>query len=240
MEHFTEPPEQKLRAALDEANADLAARREQAEQHLDAGESESLAALERTIEVGLRKFVEVGRALAAIRDRRLYRETHRRFQDYIEHRWGLSRARAYQLIGAADVADRVSTNVGAAPTNEAQARELGRLPEDQQLACWSDYCEACAEAGRKPTAAGLRGKVDTWLAADEPYVEPDDNAGGTAEPVDVESRVEMAVDLLDVDFARSHARAVIAQIENIPSEHRGLVMEIVEAWIHAERERIRK
>jgi len=44
------------------------------------------------LEEGIQRFVEAGEALLAVRDRRLYRESHRTFEDYCRERWGLERA----------------------------------------------------------------------------------------------------------------------------------------------------
>jgi hypothetical protein len=53
---------------------------------LSAGDREALSAYEAVIEAGLTAFVQVGLALLAIRDRRLYRETHHSFETYLEER----------------------------------------------------------------------------------------------------------------------------------------------------------
>jgi hypothetical protein len=78
--------------------------------------------LETALEEARRAFVEAGRALAEIRDQRLYRDTHETFEDYLQDRWGFSRPQGYRLIDAAAVADAVSPIGDVA--NEAQAREL--------------------------------------------------------------------------------------------------------------------
>ena len=57
---------------------------------------------------GVAVFVEVGKALAKIRDGRLYRETHATFEAYCAERWGWSRVRAHQLIESSEVAGDVT------------------------------------------------------------------------------------------------------------------------------------
>ena len=94
-----------------------------------AGERVRLAQLEAVIERGLETFVEVGLALAEIRDGRPYRETHSTFEAYLRERWSMSRSRGYRLIDAAHVAGLVSPNVDIA--NEGQARELVPLLRDE-------------------------------------------------------------------------------------------------------------
>src|SRR5689334_7447571 len=83
------------------------------------------AVCEDTIQHGISTFVEVGRALAEIREGRLYREQYATFEDYCAERWEFTRQRAYQLIGSAQVVQTVSTDVDISPPqNEAQARPL--------------------------------------------------------------------------------------------------------------------
>jgi protein gp37 len=104
-------------------------------------EEAELARHEATIARGFATFVEVGTALAAIRAGKLYRATHPTFEDYCRERWDVDRTRAYQLIGAAGVVDRVSTIVDTAPATESQARPLTRLPEAQQPEAWRRVVE---------------------------------------------------------------------------------------------------
>lgn len=103
---------------------------------LTPAELRHLHMLERRIERGLNTFREVGAALLEIRDKRLWRVSHSSFEAYVAEKWGLERARAYQLIGAAEVVE-VLGPAGDVIQNEAQARELvslahsdpGKLPE---------------------------------------------------------------------------------------------------------------
>lgn len=66
-----------------------------------------LAQLEAVVERGMQTFVDVGLALAEIRDARLYRETHTTFELYLDERWAMSRAKGYRMIDAAQVAELV-------------------------------------------------------------------------------------------------------------------------------------
>jgi hypothetical protein len=119
-------------------------------------ETDRLYELERVVARGLQTFVEVGQALAAIRDQRLYRAGHATFEDYCRERWGFGRTRAHRLIEAADLAAMLP--MGNKPANERQARELAPLKDDpeQVRAVWT---EAVAEHGPKPTAKQVRAKV---------------------------------------------------------------------------------
>lgn len=121
----------------------------------------TLAGCEAVIERGLGTFVEVGEALLAIRNARLYRESHGTFEGYCRERWGMERAHAYRQIQSAEVAALVSP-VGDIPS-ERVARELAPLRDEpeQMREVWQ---EARAEAGeREPTAAIVREKVSNKM-----------------------------------------------------------------------------
>jgi hypothetical protein len=85
-------------------------------------EAQRLAELEVVIERGLQTFVEVGNALAEVRDKRLYRQTHRTFELYCRERWGFSRQHAYRQMYAARLVSMSPT--GDIPATERQARAL--------------------------------------------------------------------------------------------------------------------
>jgi len=97
---------------------------------------ERLKLLEKVIEKGWKTFLEVGQALADIRDERLYRNHFPTFDSYCRQRWHYGRAYAYQLIGAAQVVERLSAIADIPlPTNESQVRPLiGLDPEDMRQA----------------------------------------------------------------------------------------------------------
>lgn len=100
--------------------------------------SKTLASCERVIADGLRTFVEVGRALAQIRDEELYKAEHSTFEAYCKARWDLSRTRAYELIGSADVVSAIADTELPSPANEAQCRPLAKLPEAEQPKAWAE------------------------------------------------------------------------------------------------------
>lgn len=123
---------------------------------LTDAEYADLETLETTISKGLETFVEVGNALAEIRDRRLDRQYHESFDAYCREQWEIGRSRAYQLIHAAEVVAEVSTVVDApVPSNEAQARELGKIDGAEAKA------EVMAEASEDgpPTAPKIKDAV---------------------------------------------------------------------------------
>ncbi|MEM5838778.1 hypothetical protein AAHH59_10810, partial [Pediococcus acidilactici] len=75
-----------------------------------------------------RAFYEAGVALRELRDTRLYRSTHRTFEEYCRERFGFRRSHSYQMIDAANVVENLSAIGGQLlPTNERQVRPLTRL-----------------------------------------------------------------------------------------------------------------
>mgnify|MGYP000497033459 FL=1 len=91
--------------------------------YLTQSEQEELLDHESIIEQSQAVFVEVGNALMAIRDAKLYRATHPSFDAYLAERWpAISKRRGYQLIDAAAIAKEIPI------TNERQARALKGVP----------------------------------------------------------------------------------------------------------------
>lgn len=118
---------------------------------LNGSERARLQVLEVTIERGARMFIEMGKALAEIRESRLYRESHETFESYCKERWGFGASRARQLMAAIDVTESVTSVTLPAPSSESVARELGRSENPEEV--WAD---AVDQHGPKPTAAQVR------------------------------------------------------------------------------------
>jgi len=124
---------------------------EMQENELSIREKQRLAELEGIIAENFRGFVAVGQALAEIREQRLYRQTHRIFEDYCRDLWDMSHQRAFQLEASSRVIENLATIVATSdtetpveilPANEAQARELARLQPEEQVKVWSDLLHA--------------------------------------------------------------------------------------------------
>ena len=117
--------------------------------------------LERKVE---RAFYEGGKALQELRDRRLYRSTHKTFQEYCYERFGFERRHPYRLIDAASVVDnlqmcpdrtQIETEVGSEemcpdrtqilPTNEYQIRPLTKLEPQEQREAWQMAVQAAGD-----------------------------------------------------------------------------------------------
>lgn len=80
-------------------------------ENLSIVESDNLLLYESIIERGLKTFVEVGGALLAIRESKLYRQEYGTFEEYCKGRWSIERRRAYQLIDASIVVSNITNDV---------------------------------------------------------------------------------------------------------------------------------
>ncbi len=86
-------------------------------------------------------FYLAGKALQQLRDQRLYRSTHSRFEDYCLECFGFHRRHSYNLIGAAMVVDNLSVVecaqfVHILPSRESQCRPLTPLEPKLQRVAW--------------------------------------------------------------------------------------------------------
>jgi hypothetical protein len=117
---------------------------------LSKQQQSDLRACEQVIERGLSTFVQVGKALAKIRDERLYKTTHKSFERYCQERWEFSRQRASQLILAAEQSTDVDTF-----ENESQAREARHAEKHHPtVADDSDDDDQDASGGAEPVTSG--------------------------------------------------------------------------------------
>lgn len=126
---------------------------------LSVDEAQELAEYERLIEMGQRVFVEIGKALAYIRDGRLYRAQFKTFEAYCEERWKIDRRHAYFFISSAEVVETLCTNVHKSiplPTVEGQARSLISVPAEQRAEIWT---EAVIRNGGNPAPARIVSEV---------------------------------------------------------------------------------
>ncbi|MEM8830432.1 MAG: hypothetical protein AAGE96_13895 [Cyanobacteria bacterium P01_G01_bin.19] len=126
--------------------------------------------LERTVQ---QAFFVAGQALKALRDKRLYRETHANFKSYVRDRFDFTRRAADYLISAAEIVENLKaansptfqenneselkreqivlkTNV--LPTKESQCRFLAKLSPEEQRQAWGRAVEL---AGNKVPSSRL-------------------------------------------------------------------------------------
>ena len=120
------------------------------------------------IQKGKDTFVEVGNALAEIRDSRIYRNSFATFEEYCRERWKFNRDYVNKVIRAAVVVANLDTVVSK-PETERQARPLTKLPAKEQPAAWAKAQEkAAVEAGtdhagrRSPRTGVIEFIVAAW------------------------------------------------------------------------------
>ena len=86
----------------------------------------TLEQLEAIIEAGKDVSRSVGLALAAIKDRKLYKKTHASFELYVEERWGRSYSSAWRQIG------QVKAQKALPPGSPKPSQEPGRKRPDRR------------------------------------------------------------------------------------------------------------
>ena len=117
-------------------------------------QTQELEKCEEIIRKGFGTFLEVGAALAKIRDEKLFLGKCESFDQYWKRELGISRTYAYNLIGSAEVSQQLSSieNIDVKPLNEAQLRELIGVKEEKRIDAWKRAVEL---AGDKPIKAKI-------------------------------------------------------------------------------------
>lgn len=139
-------------------------------QPLSDGERLRFEQCRETIRANLKTCFEVGKALAEIRDKELYREHWTSFEKFCQAEFSVSRAHAYRLIDAAGVKETVKTSpIGDTVQSESHARALKDVPEKLR----TEVLEAASAAtGGTPTADAIREAAKTIVPA-KPVIELD-------------------------------------------------------------------
>jgi hypothetical protein len=115
-------------------------------------DDQRLAELEKTIARGKKTFVEVGLALAEIRDLRLYRREYGSFSEYCREKWGWAKAYANYVIQGADVVKSLPENLATIVATESQARELAKIPSEDR----AGVLQAIVDEGKPVTAEAIK------------------------------------------------------------------------------------
>jgi hypothetical protein len=114
-------------------------------------ESKRLIDLEKTIAAGQKTFVEVGTALAEIRDAKLYRSDYGTFEDYCREKWGWKKSYSYMLIEASSIVKSLPQKVSTIVDTESQARELAKVEPEKR----EEVLTKASESG-KVTAQSIK------------------------------------------------------------------------------------
>ncbi len=125
--------------------------------------SQLLQVNEVTIARAASSFLEIGKALKAIRDQEQYTATRfKNFEVYCEKKWNYSKSYASRLIGAYDAHELLKAKLPTRtvlPNNEYQLRALAALPESKWVATWKRVVK---QAKGKPVTGET---VDTVVRA---------------------------------------------------------------------------
>jgi hypothetical protein len=159
---------------------------------MTAVEKKRLAEVEQVIEQGIAVFVEVGSALAEVRDSKLYRAEFKTFEAYCQTRWGLGRTYVFNLIESAQTAEEMFAIANISVGNEAQARELAKVTKASGIKEAAKVLEAVAADG-KVTAKAIAAKAKTLP---EPSRFAEDYPSGTM-PVHIQ--VDGYTDVIDMN-----------------------------------------
>jgi hypothetical protein len=185
-------------------------------------------------------FIDAGKALENIRDRRLYREPYKSFETYCRERWGMSRVQADRLIRAWRIAVKLKP-IGFNPV-ESQMRPIVPVRERHGLDAAVTVYRTVAEAEGVTVTADVLKQVVSVLPADE-WDEPEAQKliraclAGELEPAAARqtaptfageaSRVRASLrSLLGSDLLRQAARNDPQQIRALVEELRAALAEI--------------
>ena len=122
---------------------------------MNVHESKRLAELEKVIARGKQTFVEVGLALAEIRDLRLYKREYGSFSEYCREKWGWERRYTDYVIAGAEAVKSLPEKVSTAVLTLAGARELARVPTEQR----GEIVQAIAAEGQPVTAPAIKRRL---------------------------------------------------------------------------------
>lgn len=122
-----------------------------AENELTVAESDERAFHEKVVDDvkdGIEKLAGIGDAsLKVLRDKRLYRATHKTFEEYCQERFGFTRVQAHRKIAFGQLLDTLLPRGNTPPRTEYQARPLTALPTpDLQAQAWE---QAQADSGKE-------------------------------------------------------------------------------------------
>lgn len=137
---------------------------------MDAIEANTLAHYEAIVERHQEGFMAAAEALVAIRDQKLYRQTHDNFEDYCQERWGFTANYARRQITAAEVATQLkSENVPVGTLSERVLREVSNVPKEKRL----EVLDKATQASKgKPTAKAIKEAKESSGLGRVPYGKP--------------------------------------------------------------------
>jgi hypothetical protein len=115
-------------------------------------DDQRLSELEKVITRGKKTFVEVGLALAEIRDLRLYRREYSGFEEYCRKKWGWEKRYTNYVIAGAEAVTSLPEKLGTIVPTEAAARELAKVEPTQR----AGVVQAIVDQGKAVTAKEIK------------------------------------------------------------------------------------
>lgn len=134
---------------------------------LNIEESHELKRCEIVIKQGLKTFIEVGEALFIIRDKRLYRNEFKTFEDYCQQKWSMPRRHVNRIIAASETIINLGPIGPILPELESQVRPLVGLEKDVQIAVWNDVVHESIIDNKKITAKMVEQKAEQYKEINE-------------------------------------------------------------------------
>jgi hypothetical protein len=145
-----------------------------AELPLDDQERDDLQRLESLVDRNFESWLRICDAIREINERRLYRESHPSFAEYMRDRFNFHKAHAYRLIQASRTVEELAGH-SVTPTSETQIRPLVSLPQEEKIKAWDKAVELAG--GEQPSAAivkkaahGLQQESPRGDSAEEPII----------------------------------------------------------------------
>ena len=125
-------------------------------QRLITGEERDLLEKkEAVIRKGKKAFIEVGLALAEIRNKTLFRQEFKTFTEYCECKWGIKKAYANQLIQSADAVGKLPKEAATMVFNQRQGRAIAGVPEPDRVKVLEAASQQAESEGRDMTARDI-------------------------------------------------------------------------------------
>lgn len=151
-------------------------------------------AAEAVIERGQATFLEVGRAILAIREggkREREARGYLTFEDYMRRRWGWTRDQGYKMMRAVEVAGNVdSESTPASPLRFLHTQVLAPLPAETQRHAWAEAVRTSEDG--KPRVSDLRKIVRDMEAEKKAERLASANLVRPAAPAVLPARIEVA------------------------------------------------
>lgn len=163
-------------------------------------------------------FLDVGRALMTVRNKRLYRDQHGTFEDYCRRKWAFSKSHANRLIEAALVAS-ILTPIGAKPANESQLRPLVGLPPQKISDAWKKAQQLAGNG--EVTAKVVREAAREFKIMSKPERKRRNPQKSNSKQAAVQIALDL-VDQIEKDAQEGNTKTVLKHLQKLKKELRTL------------------